>query len=160
MSVEQPIAARIEALHAWYCSNVLQMRLTPPVERLWYDWIKKGYTGQDLQTVIRYLRREILANKRNRGCLSLGNLLGISPDGIDRFDTDLGLARAVYNVDAKFSPLPPGEAPARPRPQANRTAAAPAPARGDILTPEQLKSRMAELAELKRTLTHDAVETT
>lgn len=103
---------RIAALHAWYSRNVLAMRLTPEVERLWWDWLKAGYNGTDLRDVIRYIRRQISTGKRNEGALKLSNLLARSENGFLKFDEDLGLARARgnLNVDKKLEPAPDAEA--------------------------------------------------
>ncbi len=107
------IRERIPPLHAWYCRNVMPLRLTPEVERLWFDWLKAGYNGTDLRDVIRYIRRQISAGKRNEGALKLTNLIQRSEAGFIGFDQDLGLARARanLNVDKKLEPAPDAKAP-------------------------------------------------
>lgn len=102
------LKARIEALHSWYCRNVMQMRLTPEVERLWLEWLKAGYTGPDLRDVIRYIRRQIAIGKRNEGALKLTNLIARGEVGFIGFDQDLGLARARTNLNPmkKLEPAP------------------------------------------------------
>lgn len=160
MDSEKNLFIRIHEIHRWYCDNVMSVRITPEVERLWFEWFKKGYTGEDLRAVIRYLRKEINTRSRNKGALTLGCLLGTTPEGIYRFDTDLGLARANLNVDAKFSPLPSIEVSATPRPAPRRLTAAPAPQAAEpVPTREEWDLRVKQLAEFKRTLTTDATET-
>ena len=104
---------RIVALHEWYCANVMQVRLTPEVERLWLEWLNAGYCGPDLRDVIRYIRKQIAIGKRNEGALKLTNLIQRSEAGFIGFDQDLGLARAraKLNPMRKLAPLPgaPGQ---------------------------------------------------
>jgi len=115
---------RIEALHDWYCRNVIPMRLTPEVERLWFEWLKAGYNGNDLRDVIRYIRRQIAERKRNEGALKLTNLIQRSEAGFIGFDQDLGLARARanLNVDKRLerSPdAPPSSHPSQASPSSH-----------------------------------------
>lgn len=99
---------RIADLHAWYCRNVMEMRLTPEVERLWLEWLRAGYCGPDLRTVIVYLRKQIAIGKRNEGSLKLTNLIQRSEAGFIGFDMDLGLARARAKINPlkKLEPAP------------------------------------------------------
>lgn len=101
---------RIVALHEWYCQNVMTVRLTPEVERLWFEWFKAGYCGPDLRDVIRYIRKQIALGKRNEGALKLTNLIQRSEAGFIGFDQDLGLsrARAKLNPMRKLAPVPDG----------------------------------------------------
>ena len=89
---------RINAIHAWYQRNVLNMRQTPEVERLWLEWFRAGYNGHDLRDVIRYIRKQIALGKRNEGALKLSNLLARSEAGFLKFDEDLALSRARGNL--------------------------------------------------------------
>lgn len=108
MSTPLPTPDRIQALHGWYCRNVMPLRLTPEVERLWFEWLKAGYTGPDLRDVIRYIRKQIALGKRNEGALKLTNLIQRSEAGFIGFDQDLGLARARanLNIDRRLEPAP------------------------------------------------------
>lgn len=92
----------------------MAVRLTPEVERLWFEWLKAGYSGPDLRDVIKYIRRQIAAGKRNEGALKLTNLIQRSETGFIGFDQDLGLsrARANLNIDKRLAPVP--DAPASP----------------------------------------------
>ena len=100
--------SRIDALHEWYCRNVMVIRLTPQVEKLWFDWLRAGYCGPDLRSVILYIRRQIALGKRNEGALKLSNLIAPGELGYTGFDQDLGLARARanLNVQKKLEPFP------------------------------------------------------
>lgn len=152
-------AERIHALHAWYEANVMRMRITPEVERLWLLWLKAGYNGPDLKRVVVYLKRQINSGKRKDGSLALVNLLGIDEHGVHRFATDLGLASANYRVDSKLSALPDSEVAGNPQPARRRDVAeALTPRPGAALTHEQLQARITELETLKRTITTDAIE--
>jgi hypothetical protein len=104
-------AERLQALHGWYTRNVMALRLTPEVERLWWDWLKAGYNGNDLRDVVRYIRRQISTGKRNEGALKLSNLFARSESGFLKFDEDLGLARARGNlsVDKRLEMAPDSE---------------------------------------------------
>lgn len=108
MSASPDITTRITALHEWYCRNVMVMKLTPQVEKLWFDWLRAGYCGPDLRSVILYIRRQIALGKRNEGALKLSNLIAPGELGYTGFDQDLGLARARanLNVQKKLEPFP------------------------------------------------------
>ena len=141
MSADQQ--QRIADLHAWSCRNVMPMRLTPEVERLWLEWLKAGYCGPDLRAVIVYLRRQIAIGKRNEGALKLTNLFQRSEHGFVGFDMDLGLARARANLnpakklepapDSSPSPLNGERAGVRGEPANDQPSTPPPPARPDLL---------------------------
>jgi hypothetical protein len=149
--------ARIEALHAWYGRNVLPLRLTPEVERLWLDWLAAGFNGGDLRDVIRYVRRQISLGRRNEGALKLSNLLARSEGGgFLRFEEDLGLARARANlsVDRRLEPPPDqpapdqaGRASGEPVRQAPASPSASARLRGDPLPPAETAERLRRWKE-------------
>lgn len=121
---------RIIALHDWYCRNVMTMRRTPEVERLWKEWLDAGYNGNDLRDVIRYIRKQIALNKRNEGALKLTNLFQRSEHGFVGFDMDLGLARARGNLNPmrKLEPAPDA---AQPEKTGVRSQETEAPLRAD-----------------------------
>jgi hypothetical protein len=139
---------RIGALHAWYQINVLPMRLTPEVERLWFEWLKAGYNGPDLRDVIRYIRRQISLGKRNEGALKLSNLLARSESGFLKFDEDLALARARQNLrtDRRLDPVPEDMSPASATPGAPSSGPA-RPSRTE--QPMSDKTRASFAAQLK-----------
>jgi len=87
---------QIAALHQLYCQLTGQsLRLGFDRERQWYEWLRAGFTPQDLRRVVGYLQREIRESRRNVGALKLSNLL--QPD---RFEEDLNIRRV------RLEPLP------------------------------------------------------
>jgi hypothetical protein len=66
-------------------------------ERLWYEFLRAGFSAQDLKRVVTYLQKEIRANRRNVGALKLSNLLQL-----DRFEEDLNIS----NVRLRCAPQP------------------------------------------------------
>lgn len=83
----------IETAHALYCQLTGQkLSLRFDRLRLWHDLFKAGFTAADLQTVVKYLQREIRAKRRNVGALKLSNLLQL-----DRFEEDLNITRVRLN---------------------------------------------------------------
>lgn len=91
--------SRIQTLHAWYCDAMGEtLRLTMASERYWFEWIKADFNGEQLRTVILYLRKEIRLQRRNPGCLKLSNLLDV-----ERFGDDLLLAR--HDLNKKLPPV-------------------------------------------------------
>ncbi len=98
----QPIGPeQIAAAHQFYCQLTGQsLRLGFDRERQWYEWLRAGFTLEDLRRVIVYLQREIRHGRRNVGALKLSNLL--QPD---RFEEDFNI-RSV-----RLSPPPPPKPP-------------------------------------------------
>ncbi len=101
----------IAAAHQLYCQLTGQsLRLGFDRERQWYEWLRAGFTLQDLRRVLAYLQREIRQGRRNVGALKLSNLLQL-----DRFEEDLNIRR----VRLQPPPAPAPQAPA-PLPEAQR----------------------------------------
>jgi hypothetical protein len=91
--------------------NVMDLRSAPEWERRWVRFIDLGYTLDDLTLLVKYLRREIKAERRNPGCLKLSNLLDWGADvRFLRLDEDLAMARAAYPS------APPPRLPPRSKP--------------------------------------------
>ena len=87
---------QIVEAHQCYCHLTGQsLRLGFDRERQWYEWLRAGFTLQDLRRVIGYLQREIREGRRNVGALKLSNLLQA-----DRFEEDLNIRRV------RLQPLP------------------------------------------------------
>lgn len=108
-----PLRERIAAAHQLYCQLTGQsLRLGFDRERQWYEWLRAGFTSEDLRRVIGYLRREIRESRRNVGALKLSNLL--QPD---RFEEDLNIRRV--RLEAPPRPVSPPPAPL-PEPQRER----------------------------------------
>jgi hypothetical protein len=79
----------VRELHELYChwtSQTLSLRFDR--ERLWYEFLRAGFSAQDLKRVVTYLQKEIGAQRRNVGALKLSNLLQL-----DRFEEDLSISR-------------------------------------------------------------------
>jgi hypothetical protein len=92
----------IAQAHQLYCQRTGQtLPLRFDRERLWYEFLRAGFTLEDLGQVIRYLQKEIRHTRRNVGALKLSNLLQL-----DRFEEDLQISRV------RLAPQPsPVEAP-------------------------------------------------
>jgi hypothetical protein len=92
----------ITAAHHSYCQLTGQaLRLGFDRERQWYEWLRAGFTLEDLRRVVTYLQREIRQGRRNVGALKLSNLL--QPD---RFEEDLHIRRVRLEPPPR-SPAPP-----------------------------------------------------
>jgi hypothetical protein len=97
-------AELIAQAHRLYCQwTGQQLPLRFDRERLWYEFLRAGFTLEDLAQVVRYLQKEIRHTRRNVGALKLSNLLQL-----DRFEEDLHISRV------RLAPPPP--APAKPPP--------------------------------------------
>jgi hypothetical protein len=93
---------QIEAAHQLYCQLTGQnLRLGFDRERQWYEWLRSGFTTEDLRRVIIYLQREIREGRRNVGALKLSNLL--QPD---RFEEDLHIRRVRLEAPPRPQPAP------------------------------------------------------
>jgi len=96
---------QIAAAHQLYCHLTGQgLRLGFDRERQWFEWLRAGFTLEDLRRVVGYLQREIREGRRNIGALKLSNLLQL-----DRFEEDLLIRRA------RLEPPPRPPAPAPPK---------------------------------------------
>jgi hypothetical protein len=88
------IPARIEQLHQAYCQLTAQnLSLRFDRERLWFEFLRAGFTFEDLLQVVRYLQKEIRHARRNVGALKLSNLLQL-----DRFEEDLNISRVKLHT--------------------------------------------------------------
>ena len=93
--------AQLEQLHQTYCRLTGQnLSLRFDRERLWFEFLRAGFTLENLVRVVRYLQKEIRHARRNIGALKLSNLLQL-----DRFEEDLNISRV------RLSPEPPPKAP-------------------------------------------------
>lgn len=102
-----PSRQQIEAAHRLYCQLTGQnLRLGFDRERQWYEWLRAGFTPEDLRRVILYLQREIRESRRNVGALKLSNLL--QPD---RFEEDLNIRRVRLEAPPRPQPPPPAPLP-------------------------------------------------
>src|SRR5258707_9735230 len=100
----------VRELHELYCHWTAQtLSLRFDRERLWYEFLRAGFSAQDLKSVVAYLQKEIRASRRNVGALKLSNLLQL-----DRFEEDLNIS----NVRLRSAPPPqsPRSTPTDPPP--------------------------------------------
>jgi hypothetical protein len=108
-------AARIAQAHQLYCRLTGQsLSLGFDRERMWYELLRRGYSLEDLRTVVTYLQREISAQRRNVGALKLSNLL--QPD---RFEEDLQIRRVRLRAPPPTAPVP-RPSPSLPEPERQR----------------------------------------
>jgi hypothetical protein len=79
----------VRELHELYCHWTAQtLSLRFDRERLWYEFLRAGFSVEDLKRVLTYLQNEIRSQRRNIGALKLSNLLQL-----DRFEEDLNISR-------------------------------------------------------------------
>jgi hypothetical protein len=89
MNSSPPLHPQIQQLHQTYCQLTGQnLSLRFNRERLWYEFLRAGFTAADLRQVVAYLQKEICQTRRNVGALKLSNLLQL-----DRFEEDLNISR-------------------------------------------------------------------
>lgn len=89
-SDQTEVEQQVSQLHHHYCKLTGQnLSLRYDRQRAWYELLRSGYTRKDVEQVVRYLQREIRAERRRIGALKLSNLL--QPD---RFEEDLNISRA------------------------------------------------------------------
>ena len=81
--------AALRATHELYCQLTgQQLTLRFDRERLWFEFLRAGFSAEDLKIVVAYLQKEIRASRRNVGALKLSNLLQL-----DRFEEDLNISK-------------------------------------------------------------------
>jgi len=98
---------QIAGAHQLYCQLTGQsLRLGFDRERQWYEWLRAGFTLEDLRRVISYLQREIRQGRRNVGALKLSNLL--QPD---RFEEDFNIQRVRLEPPPPAPPRSPAPLP-------------------------------------------------
>ena len=86
----------IQELHQTYCRLTGQnLSLRFDRERLWYEFLRAGFTAPDLIRVITYLQKEVRQTRRHVGALKLSNLLQL-----DRFEEDLNISRVRLRTAA------------------------------------------------------------
>jgi hypothetical protein len=108
----------------------------------WIDWLLSGHNGPELAQVLRYLRREVAAGRRNPGALKLSCLLDPA-----RFEEDLMLARAT-----RSGRLDPDAAIERPPDAPARTPKAPPPAAPAAINSPAAEAALEQLRKLKTQL--------
>jgi hypothetical protein len=122
---EQNWPQSVRELHELYCQWTGQtLTLRFDRQRLWYEFLRAGFSAAELKRVIAYLQKEIRAERRNIGALKLSNLLQL-----DRFEEDLNIS-AVR--------LKPPVRPPKPAPTSSPSVAIDEEQRNKIL--EQIRS--------------------
>ena len=86
LSVPNPRNSQLHELYCHWTAQTLSLRFDR--ERLWYEFLRAGFSAEDLKRVITYLQKEIRSQRRNIGALKLSNLLQL-----DRFEEDLNISR-------------------------------------------------------------------
>ena len=81
-----PLVRELHELYCHWTAQTLSLRFDR--ERLWYEFLRAGFSASDLKRVVTYLQKEIRAERRNIGALKLSNLLQL-----DRFEEDLNISR-------------------------------------------------------------------
>jgi hypothetical protein len=106
-------AELIAQAHQIYCQLTGQtLSLRFDRERLWYEFLRAGFTLEDLAQVVRYLQKEIRHTRRNVGALKLSNLLQL-----DRFEEDLQISRVRLASPPAPAVAPPPASPLSPAEQ-------------------------------------------
>jgi hypothetical protein len=96
------LSAQLEQLHQTYCRLTGQnLSLRFDRERLWFEFLRAGFTLADLTRVVRYLQKEIRHSRRNVGALKLSNLLQL-----DRVEEDLNISRVRLSPEAPKPAVP------------------------------------------------------
>jgi hypothetical protein len=104
--------AALRATHELYCQLTNQkLSLRFDRERLWYEFLRAGFSIEDLKRVVAYLQKEIRASRRNVGALKLSNLLQL-----DRFEEDLNISNVRLRSAPPSSPRSTPTAPSPPTP--------------------------------------------
>ena len=95
-----PPPTQIQKLHSLYNGLTrfnLSMRYDR--ERSWYEFIRAGFTAEDLRLVITHLKAGIRRKERHSGCLKFSNLI----EPLNFFEEERELAR---NSKALTKPAP------------------------------------------------------
>lgn len=112
MNLDPPtLRAQIEQLHQLYGQLTGQrLSLGFDRERRWFEFLRAGFTADDLRRVVGYLQQQIRHQRRYVGALKLSNLLQL-----DRFEEDLNISRVRLRPPASSAPAaapPPSCSPA------------------------------------------------
>ncbi len=101
---------KVAWIHHLYCEYTGQkLSLRFDRERLWYEFLRAGFTAHDLRRVIAYLQKEIRHQRRNIGALKLSNLLQL-----DRFEEDLHISRVRLSLPPQPRATNPAHEPSPP----------------------------------------------
>jgi hypothetical protein len=82
----------IPTLHKLYCQlSGFDLRFNEDRERAWYEFIKEGYTADDLRLVLNRLRHEIKHKGRYPALMGFTRLIW----GLDVFEQELAESKAI-----------------------------------------------------------------
>jgi len=82
----------IPTLHKLYCQlSGFDLRYNIDRERAWYEYIKAGFTAEDLRLVLAHLRHGVIHGGRYPGCMGFTRLIW----NLDKFEEDLCEAKAI-----------------------------------------------------------------
>lgn len=85
------MTAKLLNLHRIYCQETgLQIGYRYDRERIWYEFVKAGFTQGDLILVIHHLKAGIKRRERHSGSLKFSNMI----ECLNYFEEDLAQARA------------------------------------------------------------------
>lgn len=86
----QKSVSEIDQLHATYCQLTgFNLSMKYDRERSWYEFLKAGFTAQDLSLVLTRLKWQIKKGERHPGCLRFSTLVNC----LDNFEEERELAR-------------------------------------------------------------------
>lgn len=125
----------ISDLHSLYCRLTgMHISLAFDREHFWFLWLKQGFTGADLELVVKMIWRKIPKGERRIESLKFRNLI----EQLDRFEEDLAVARAEHR-NSKPPPSARERAVSQLRPNVTETVSSAQTARpvGELI--EQLK---------------------
>jgi hypothetical protein len=92
MTDEMP---NIRSVHTLY-EDLTQIQVILSMEKVfkWREWLARGYTHDDLRSVVMMLQAKIKSGQKTFTCLNFRNLIG----NLEWFDEDLGEARALARM--------------------------------------------------------------
>jgi len=103
---------KVAEIHHLYCDLTGQkLTLRFDRERLWHEFLRAGFSAEDLRRVVAYLQKEIRKERRNIGALKLSNLLQL-----DRFEEDLHISRVRLSLPPRPAATSCGAQPPSPLP--------------------------------------------
>lgn len=139
---------QIGILHQAYC-DITGMELRCEYSRMsaWQEFIRRGFTVDDIRIVVHEIRRAIPSGARNEGALKFRNLIV----NIDGFEEDLASAKA--NMRSRRPPMTEKDKILKQTGRATETSSSAKSVATVIsaLTPEGQRAA-AEFAKLKQTI--------
>jgi hypothetical protein len=100
----------IEELHQTYCRTLgedIQLTMRPDRERAWLEFIKQGYTKQDLVAAIEHIRNSALQPSAKSNALLFRNLI----ERLDNFEDEMFRIKIERALPKQKTPEPEAEKP-------------------------------------------------